>query len=214
MTKILIIGAGRSTTSLIEYILKQSVAFNWQVTVGDLDQNLALSKTAGFANAAAIKFDISNPEQRRVVIQNHDLVISMLPAFMHGDVARDCVEFGKHMATASYVSPEMMALNTEAQKKGILLLNECGLDPGIDHASAMKIIDHIKEKGGEILSFKSYCGGLVAPESNDNPWGYKFSWNPRNVVVAGQGTTQFLKDGKLKFIPYNRLFRETDLIEA
>jgi saccharopine dehydrogenase-like NADP-dependent oxidoreductase len=214
MTKILIIGAGRSTTSLIEYILKQSLAFNWQVTVGDLDQNLALSKTAGFANAAAIKFDISNPEQRRVVIQNHDLVISMLPAFMHGDVARDCVEFGKHMATASYVSPEMTALNAEAQKKGILLLNECGLDPGIDHASAMKIIDHIKEQGGEILSFKSYCGGLVAPESNDNPWGYKFSWNPRNVVVAGQGTTQFLKDGKLKFIPYNRLFRETDLIEA
>ncbi|MES2678727.1 MAG: saccharopine dehydrogenase C-terminal domain-containing protein [Bacteroidota bacterium] len=214
MTKILIIGAGRSTTSLIEYILKQSVAFNWQVTVGDLDQNLALAKTEGFANAAAIKFDISNAEQRRVVIKNHDLVISMLPAFMHGDVARDCVEFGKHMATASYVSAEMMALNNEAVKKGILLLNECGLDPGIDHASAMKIIDHIKENGGEIHSFKSYCGGLVAPESNDNPWGYKFSWNPRNVVVAGQGTTQFLKDGKLKFIPYNRLFRETDVIDA
>ncbi|MBX3165711.1 MAG: saccharopine dehydrogenase, partial [Bacteroidetes bacterium] len=108
---------------------------------------------------------------------------------------------------------DMKALDNEAKKKNILLLNECGLDPGIDHASAMKIIDEIKQKGGEILSFKSYCGGLVAPESNDNPWGYKFSWNPRNVVVAGQGTTQYLQDGELKFIPYNRLFKHIDVIE-
>lgn len=214
MTKILIIGAGRSTTSLIEYILKQSVALNWQVTVGDIDQTLALEKTAGYANASAIKFDITDAAQRSLVIQHHDLVISMLPAFMHGDVARDCVEFGKHMATASYVSAEMATLNEEAIKKGILLLNECGLDPGIDHASAMKIIDTIKGKGGTITSFKSYCGGLVAPESNDNPWGYKFSWNPRNVVLAGQGTTQFLKDGKIKFVPYSRLFKEIDVIEV
>lgn len=212
MTKILIIGAGRSTTSLIEYILKQSVSLNWQVTVGDLDQNLALEKTVGYANASAIKFDITDAEQRKLVIQHHDLVISMLPAFMHGDVARDCVEFGKHMATASYVSAEMKALNEEAIKKGILLLNECGLDPGIDHASAMKIIDTIKGKGGTITSFKSYCGGLVAPESNNNPWGYKFSWNPRNVVLAGQGTTQFLKNGQIKFVPYSRLFKEIDVI--
>ncbi len=214
MTKILIIGAGRSTSSLIDYILQKSVTYNWQVTVGDLDQNLALAKTQGYASADAISFDISNEEQRRLVIQNHDLVISMLPAMMHGDVARDCVEFGKHMATASYVSADMNALHDEAVRKNILLLNECGLDPGIDHASAMKIIDDIKHRGGVVHSFKSYCGGLVAPESNDNPWGYKFSWNPRNVVVAGQGTTQFLKDGKVKFIPYNRLFRETDLIEV
>jgi len=112
------------------------------------------------------------------------------------------------------VSPEMQALDTEAKKKGILLLNECGLDPGIDHASAMKVIDEVQSKGGEIVSFKSYCGGLVAPESNDNPWGYKFSWNPRNVVVAGQATAQYLENGEIKYIPYNRIFTQTDAIEV
>ena len=214
MTKILIIGAGRSTTSLIEYILLKSHLYDWQVTVADLDLQLAIEKTAGYQNSSAIQFDIANKDQRRSVIQNHDLVISMLPAFLHGNVAKDCVEFGKHLATASYVSEEMRALNAEAIKKGVLLLNECGLDPGIDHASAMEIINEVKSEGGEIHSFKSYCGGLVAPESNDNPWGYKFSWNPRNVVVAGQGTTQFLQDGALKFMPYNRLFKQTETVEV
>lgn len=214
MTKILIIGAGRSATSLIEYLLQQSVIHNWQITVADFDLNLAQQKVAGHKHATAISLDIKNEEKRRNVIQEHDFVVSMLPAFMHGDVARDCVEFGKHMATASYVSAEMKALDSEAKKKNILLLNECGLDPGLDHASAMKVIDEIKHKGGEIVSFKSYCGGLVAPESNDNPWGYKFSWNPRNVVVAGQCTTQYLQDGELKFIPYNRLFKQKDVIEV
>jgi saccharopine dehydrogenase (NADP+, L-glutamate forming) len=214
MTKILIIGAGRSTASLIEYILLKSHLYDWQVTVADLDLQLAIEKTAGYQNSSAIQFDIANKDQRRSVIQNHDLVISMLPAFLHGNVAKDCVEFGKHLATASYVSEEMRALNGEAIKKGVLLLNECGLDPGIDHASAMEIINEVKSEGGEIHSFKSYCGGLVAPESNDNPWGYKFSWNPRNVVVAGQGTTQFLQDGALKFIPYNRLFKQTETVEV
>jgi saccharopine dehydrogenase (NADP+, L-glutamate forming) len=136
----------------------------------------------------------------------------MLPAFMHAEVAKDCVEFGKHIATASYVSADMRALDKEAQQKGLILLNECGLDPGIDHASAMKEINEIKQKGGEIISFKSYCGGLVAPESNDNPWGYKFSWNPRNVILAGQGTAQYLENGDIKFLPYNRLFSQTDTI--
>jgi saccharopine dehydrogenase-like NADP-dependent oxidoreductase len=137
----------------------------------------------------------------------------MLPSFMHGDVARDCVEFGKHMFTASYVNAEIRALDGEATKKNLLLLNECGLDPGLDHASAIKIIHEIKEAGGTLTSFRSYCGGLVAPESNDNPWGYKFSWNPRNVVLAGQGTAQYLEDGGIKYIPYNRLFTQTNVIE-
>jgi saccharopine dehydrogenase-like NADP-dependent oxidoreductase len=213
MTKILIIGAGRSATSLIEYLLLNSHTYNWQITVADVDVKLAKDKIGNSANASAISFDIRNEEQRRFVIQQHDLVISMLPAFMHGDVARDCVEFGKHMATASYVSADMKALDGEAIKKNILLLNECGLDPGIDHASAMKLIDEIQHQGGNISSFKSFCGGLVAPESNDNPWGYKFSWNPRNVVLAGQGTAQYLENGGVKFIPYNRLYTQTDVIE-
>jgi saccharopine dehydrogenase-like NADP-dependent oxidoreductase len=214
MVKILVIGAGRSSTSLIEYLLRYSTKFDWKVTVADVDVQLAKEKIANHPNGIATSFDIRNEENRRFVISQHDLVISMLPAFMHGDVANDCVEFGKHMATASYVGDAIKKLEGEARKKGILLLNECGLDPGLDHASAMKIIDHIKSNGGAITSFKSYCGGLVAPESNDNPWGYKFSWNPRNVVLAGQGTAQYLHDGEIKFIPYNRLFAQTDLLET
>lgn len=213
MVKILIIGAGRSTVSLIDYLLKNSSANDWKITVADVDIKLAEEKVANHANGKAISFDIKDEEKRRLVISNHDLVISMLPAFMHGDVARDCVEYCKHMATASYVSADMKALDEEAKKKNIILLNECGLDPGIDHASAMKLIDEIKHQGGEITSFKSYCGGLVAPESNDNPWGYKFSWNPRNVILAGQGTAQYLNNGELKFIPYNRLYTQNDVIE-
>jgi saccharopine dehydrogenase-like NADP-dependent oxidoreductase len=212
MNKILIIGAGRSTSSLISYLLKQSVSHNWQITVADSNIQLAETKIKGFTNAKAISLDVSNAGARESAIKAADLVISMLPAFMHGDVARDCVKFGKHIATASYVSEEMKALDAEAKQKGLLILNECGLDPGIDHASAMKIIDELKHKGAEITSFKSYCGGLVAPESNDNPWGYKFSWNPRNVILAGQGTAQFIENGNLKFIPYNRIYTQIDSI--
>jgi saccharopine dehydrogenase-like NADP-dependent oxidoreductase len=213
MTKILIIGAGRSTVSLIDYLLKNSAANDWKISLADVDINLAQEKIANHPNGKAISFDIKNEEKRRLVILEHDFVISMLPAFLHGDVARDCVELGKHMATASYVSADMKALDNEAKKKNIILLNECGLDPGIDHASAMKVIDEIKHQGGNIISFKSFCGGLVAPESNDNPWGYKFSWNPRNVILAGQGTAQYLLDGELKFLPYNRLYTETNVVE-
>lgn len=214
MNKILIIGAGRSTSSLISYLLKQSEKHKWQITVADSNLQLAQSKTSGFANAKAMSFDVTNAAEREKVIMENDMIISMLPAFMHGDVARDCVRLGKHIATASYVSADMRELDAEAKQKGLFMLNECGLDPGIDHASAMKIIHELQHKGAEITSFKSYCGGLVAPESNDNPWGYKFSWNPRNVILAGQGTAQFLEGGQLKFIPYNRLFTQIDSISV
>ena len=213
MTKILIIGAGRSATALIEYMLKHSSLYNWDITVADMDLNLAQEKIAKYTHATAIQLNIADADTRQKLIKDSDLVISMLPAFMHSNVAKDCVAFGKHMATASYVSADMKALDNEAKQKNILLLNECGLDPGIDHASAMKIIDELKQQGAEIQSFKSYCGGLVAPESNNNPWGYKFSWNPRNVVVAGQGTTQLLQNGTLKFIPYHRLFKQIEVID-
>lgn len=177
-----------------------------------MDMNLAAEKTMGFSNCEAKAFNVNNEKERREMIQSHDAVVSMLPASMHADVARDCVAMGKHLFTASYVSPEMKELDAAAKAKGVLLMNEIGLDPGIDHASAMKIIHELQGKGAKITSFKSYCGGLVAPECNDNPWGYKFSWNPRNVVVAGQSTAQFYDHGKLKFIPYNRLFTQIDTI--
>jgi saccharopine dehydrogenase-like NADP-dependent oxidoreductase len=214
MANILIIGAGRSSYSLIDYLKQNSSEFGWKITIADMDLELASEKAANHPNVKAIQFDSRDHEKRRVLILEHDVVISMLPASLHISIARDCVEFGKHLFTASYLSPEMKTLESEAKAKQILLLNECGLDPGLDHASAMKVIDTIKNNGGHIVSFRSYCGGLVAPESNDNPWGYKFSWNPRNVVLAGQGTAQYLEDCKIKFIPYNRLFLQTETVEV
>jgi saccharopine dehydrogenase-like NADP-dependent oxidoreductase len=213
MKNILVIGAGRSSSSLIKYLLDNSETENWMVTVGDVSLDLAKQKTKDHPRSRAIQFDIHNEQQRAEEIAYAHLVISMLPAFMHMDVANDCLRFKKHLATASYVSKEMAALDQAAKDAGIILMNEIGLDPGIDHASAMKIIDEIHGKGGELTLFKSYCGGLVAPESNDNPWGYKFSWNPRNVILAGQSTAQYIENGQYKYIPYNRLFTQTDTIE-
>lgn len=214
MTKnILLIGAGRSSSSLIKYLLDHAAAEDWHVTVGDVSLDAVLQKTQNHPNSRSIAFDINNEQQREEEIQRAHIVISMLPAFMHMNVAKDCVRFKKHLATASYVSKEMAALNEEALAADIILMNEVGLDPGIDHASAMKIIDEIHEKGGELTLFKSFCGGLVAPESDDNPWGYKFSWNPRNVVLAGQGTAQYIENGRYKYIPYNRLFTQIDTVE-
>jgi saccharopine dehydrogenase-like NADP-dependent oxidoreductase len=214
MKNILVIGAGRSASSLIKYLLDNSSEENWNVTVGDVDVNLVKQKTANHPNARAIAFDINNDSQREEEIKKADLIISMLPASMHMNVAKDCVRFKKHLATASYVSKEMMDLDAEAKAAGIVLLNESGLDPGIDHASAMKVIDHIHGQEGELTSFQSFCGGLVAPEFNDNPWGYKFSWNPRNVILAGQGTAQFIENGEYKYIPYNRLFTQICTVEV
>ncbi len=214
MKKILIIGAGRSTVSLIDYLIKHAAENNWQVVVADMDLKLAQSKTGNNKHATAVQLDIENEKQRIAEIEKADFVISMLPAFLHSAVAKNCVALGKHLATASYVSEQMNELNEEAKKKNILLLNECGLDPGIDHASAIKIIDEVHGQGGEIISFKSYCGGLVAPESNDNPWGYKFSWNPRNVILAGQGTAHYMDGGEIKYIPYSRVFTQTEIINV
>jgi len=215
MSKILIIGAGRSSSSLIDYFLSNAKLYSWHITIADANKKAVESKISNYMDVAtAVEFDVNNVVLREDLIKQSDFVVSMLPAFMHGDVARDCVRIGKHIATASYVSQDMKDLDAEAKQKNLILLNECGLDPGIDHASAMKVIHEIHEKGGKITSFKSFCGGLVAPESNDNPWGYKFSWNPRNVILAGQGTAQFIEEGKLKFKPYNRIYTQTETIEV
>lgn len=214
MKNILIIGAGRSSTSMISYLLKEAPNFDWSITVADVSEELVKEKTHGFTYARGLVFDITNEKQRKEEIIKTDVVISMLPAHMHMNVAKDCVEYSKHLITASYISPEMKALHYEAEEKGILLLNECGLDPGIDHMSAMKIIDELKEKGAHLNSFHSYCGGLVSPEHNTNPWGYKFSWNPRNVVLAGQGTARYIENGIMKFMPYHRLFSNANSISV
>jgi len=215
MRNILIIGAGRSASSLIKYLLGKSYAENLHVTIGDLSLELAQRKTNDHPNATAIALDIHNETQRQAEIQKADIVISMLPAFMHIDVAHDCIKFKKHLVTASYVSEAMQGLDAAAKENNLIFMNEIGLDPGIDHMSAMKIIDEIREKGGKMILFESFCGGLVAPESDNNLWNYKFTWAPRNVVLAGQGgAAKFLQEGTYKYIPYHKLFRRTEFLEV
>lgn len=142
-------------------------------------------------------------------------MISILPAHLHIEIAKDCLEFKKHLVTASYISDAMQCLDTEARKNNLIFMNEIGLDPGIDHMSAMKVIDEIREKGGKMLLFESFCGGLVAPESDTNLWNYKFTWAPRNVVLAGQGgVAKFIQEGTYKYIPYGTLFRRTEFLEV
>lgn len=213
MRKILIIGAGRSASSLIKYLLEKSNQENLHVTIGDLSLELAQRKTNNHPNATPIALDINNVEQRQTEIQKADLVISMLPAHMHIDVAKDCVAFKKNMVTASYISDAMQALDEEVKANGLIFMNEIGLDPGIDHMSAMKVIDEIRDHGGKMILFESFCGGLVAPESDTNLWNYKFTWAPRNVVLAGQGgAAKFIQEGKYKYIPYHKLFRRTEFL--
>lgn len=215
MKKILIIGAGRSASSLIKYLLDKSESENLELTIADLSVELAQKKTNNHSRAKAIALDIKNAENRAKAIQNADLVISMLPAFMHIEVAKDCITFKKHLVTASYISPEMQELDEQAKANNLVFMNEIGLDPGIDHMSAMKVIDEIRAKGGKILLFESFCGGLVAPESDTNLWNYKFTWNPRNVVLAGQGgAAKFIQEGKYKYIPYHKLFRRTEFFDV
>lgn len=214
MKTILIIGAGRSSTILIEYLLQQAQKYQWNIVLADANLQLAEQKIHQHPNGRAVQLDIFDVKKRKALIQQADFVISMLPASMHPEIAEDCVALGKSMATASYVSDAMRSLDKIAREKNLVLFNELGLDPGIDHASAMKIIDDIHSKGGKIITFHSYCGGLVAPESNDNPWGYKISWSPRNVVMAGNGTAEYLANGKIKMLPYQRLFDQAQQIQV
>ncbi|MBV6440127.1 MAG: saccharopine dehydrogenase [Haliscomenobacteraceae bacterium CHB4] len=213
MKNLLIIGAGRSATALINYILEQARQHDFFITLADADLELARKKINDHPKGRAIWLDASKTNDRRDVIGRHDVVVSLLPPQMHLEVAQDCISLGKHMVTASYVSKQVFRLGDEARQRALVFMNELGLDPGIDHMSAMQRIHKIKGQGGKINAFYSYTGGLVAPESDNNPWHYKFSWNPRNVVLAGQGTAQFLEDGKLKYIPYRRLFRQYRLVD-
>ena len=214
MKHILIIGAGRSSTALINYLIKTAEEQAWKVTVADSDIDIAKAKTAHSDVAEGVELDVNDEAIRQDLIRDKDIVVSLLPAFLHPIVAKDCLLFSKHLVTASYLNEEIRNMEAEAISKGLLFMGEMGLDPGIDHMSAMKTIHEIKESGGELSAFYSYTGGLIAPESDDNPWSYKFTWNPRNVVLAGQGTAQYLNKGKIKYIPYNRLFSERKVIQV
>lgn len=214
MKHILVIGAGRSSSALIKYLCDHSAAENWTIRVADRDKALAEERCEGLDNAVPLSFDALDASVRAKQLPGNDIVVSMLPARFHIDVVKDCLNLGISVITPSYVTDKIQALDGLAKEKGLVVLNEMGLDPGIDHMSAMKVIHEIQAEGGQLTGFKSFTGGLVAPESDDNPWNYKFTWNPRNVVLAGQGgAVQFRRKGHYKYIPYHRLFSRTEDIQ-
>lgn len=208
MRTILVLGAGRSSSSLISYLLQQAAIHSWKIIVGDVSDEAARKRIGGSTRGQAIRFDIQNETQSAETVQLADVVISVLPAHFHPQVAKLCLQHNKHLLTASYVSPEMQLFHEDAKRSNLLFLNECGLDPGIDHMSAMQVINNIKDKGGKMVTFESFTGGLISPDTDpENLWRYKFTWNPRNVVMAGQGTAKFLQEGQFKYIPYQQLFK-------
>jgi len=208
MPSILILGAGRSSSALISYLLKFGAANGIDVTVGDVSLQAAKERISGTGNGKAIVFDINDKQASLEIIRNASVVVSLIPAHLHIEVAKLCLQTGSHLLTASYVSEEMKKLDQEARSGSLIFLNECGLDPGIDHMSAMQVMDRIRSEGGKITSFESFCGGLISPETDPgNPWRYKFTWNARNVVMAGQSTARYLDNGEYKYIPYQQLFK-------
>ena len=214
MKNILIIGAGKSSSYVIKYLLEKSNEEKLHLTIGDISIENATKLINNHKNAKAIIFDVFDKNQRENAIKNATIVVSMLPARFHIEVAKDCLKYGKNLVTASYVSPAMKALDKQVKAKELVFMNEIGVDPGLDHMSAMQVIDKIRNKGGKMLLFESFTGGLVAPESDTNLWNYKFTWNPRNVVLAGQGSAaMFIQEGTYKYIPYHKLFRRTEFLK-
>jgi saccharopine dehydrogenase-like NADP-dependent oxidoreductase len=214
MTNILVFGAGKSSSYLIKYLLDYSSKYFWQVTVADSNLNAVLAKIGDHSFGTAVQLEIHEDELRRRQIANANLVISLLPPDLHIIVAKDCIDLKKNLITASYLSDDIRALHVDARNAGLLFMNEMGLDPGIDHMSAMKIIDEVERLGADIYSFKSYCGGLVAPESDNNPWHYKISWNPRNIVNAGKSGAEYLVSGFEKHVDYKQLFSDYEKVNV
>ncbi|MEW5760677.1 MAG: saccharopine dehydrogenase C-terminal domain-containing protein [Candidatus Thermoplasmatota archaeon] len=204
MKNILVLGAGMVSRPLVQYMLNQP---NYKVKVASRTVKKAEELICKHPGGEAQKFDITTdaPDLDGLVL-NSDLVVSLLPYTYHVQVANLCIKHRKHMITTSYVSADMQALDKKAKDADIIILNEIGLDPGIDHMSAMKIIHKVQNEGGDIISFSSYCGALPAPEASTNPFGYKFSWSPRGVVLASKNAARYLKDGKEVDIPGEKLF--------
>ena len=211
---ILLFGAGKSATVLIDYLKKNAIENNWQLTVADSNYELAASKTGIHESVIPVQVNIENAEERKSLIEKADLVISMMPASLHQFVAMSCIEFEKHLFTASYVDEGIKGLEEKIKNKNLFFLCEMGLDPGIDHMSAMQIFHKIEKEGGTVTSFKSHCGGLVAPESDDNPWHYKISWNPRNIILAGKAGAVYRENGEEKHLAYNELFSGDRLVQV
>lgn len=213
MKSILVFGAGKSATCLIEYLVKECATNGWNLTVADGDRSLAQSKIGNHAHATAVQVDVQDESSRQKLVTDAHLVVSLLPPHLHILVAKDCVQFEKPLLTASYADAAMKELEPAILEKKLLFLCEMGLDPGIDHMSAMQIIHRIEGSGGKIHSFRSHCGGLVAPESDDNPWHYKISWNPRNIVQAGMAGAVFKEEGEVRRLPYEQLFDANRVVD-
>lgn len=210
MKKIVILGAGLVARPLVRYLLDQP---DFEVEVASRTVSKAIRLINNHPHGTAKELNLKDDAALREEISRADLVISMVPYSFHPKVAKYCIDFNKHMVTTSYVSEIMKNLDGEAKRAGILILNEVGLDPGIDHMEAMRIIHEVEEKGGEITSFISYCGGLPAPEANTNPFGYKFSWSPMGVLLAGKNSAQYIKDGQQIFISPEDLFENYNIIQ-
>jgi saccharopine dehydrogenase-like NADP-dependent oxidoreductase len=203
-----------SASTLIKYLLERSVAESWHLDVVDQDLDLIQAKIGAHPNTTAHSFNALDSQQRLPYIAQADLVISMLPAVYHVEVAKDCIALKKHLLTASYIDEKIKANAATIKENNLLFLCEMGLDPGIDHMSAMKLIDEIHAKGGIITSFKSHCGGLIAPESDNNPWHYKISWNPRNIILAGKAGATYRSEQKNISVTYEDLFNTKNIIET
>ncbi|MFN5224959.1 MAG: saccharopine dehydrogenase C-terminal domain-containing protein [Bacteroidota bacterium] len=203
---ILLLGAGKSAATLIGYLHTLVTSEQWLVTVADRDLSMVEEKIAPYPGLRARTVDLENPLERTQLISEAALVISLLPPSLQLTVAKDCLALGKHFLSASYTDPDLLPLAEEIKAKNLLFLMEMGLDPGIDHMSAMEMIHRIREGGGTIHSFASHCGGLVAPASDDNPWHYKFSWNPRNVILAGKAGAVFKQNSEITRLSYEQLF--------
>ncbi|RLB59152.1 MAG: saccharopine dehydrogenase [Deltaproteobacteria bacterium] len=209
MKKVLVLGAGLVSRPLVRYLLDHGYA----VTVASRTVAKAEKLVAGHENGRALALNVDDVEAMRRLVAECDAAVSLLPATRHPEVARACLDLGKHMATTSYVSPAMRALDAEARDKDLLLLNEMGVDPGIDHMSAMKVIHQAEQQGAVLVGFSSWCGGLPAPEANDNPFGYKFSWSPKGVLIAARNSARYLRDGRVVEVPAERLFAEPATVE-
>lgn len=213
MNNILIIGAGKSAYPLIDYVLQRAAEEGWFVTIADTILEKAQDKISNHSNSRAVWLDVTKSNDRKDLINRSDVVVSLLPAHLHLEVAHDCIKLNKPVLTAASITHEMYRLGDEARDRELVFTGEYVLDPGLDHIAAKRELDDIRSKGGKIKSFKAYGGGLLANDQSDNPWKYKLTWNPRNVVLEGQGTAQYLKKNKIRYITYNQLFKQSKSLD-
>lgn len=213
MNQVLILGAGKSSSHLIRHLVDKKAEL--KITLSIVDLHIShLKSYENLEHVTLLKLNSGDISEYENPIKNSFLTISMLPAFMHIEVAKICLKYGSHLITPSYISEEMQGLSLEAKNKNLIFLNELGFDPGIDHLTTMKIYHEIVEQGGKLTSYRSYAGGLVAQKSDDNPWHYKFSWNPRNVILAGQGgDIKFKKDSRQQTLSYSDLFKQSEFLK-